>query len=354
MSRYIFSILIFSLCSFSFATQAETISAEIIGNSIKWNNANKIGNQVVQVVWQSSSSYNLQKIKEWSPLLVQPSNLSIQFRPTNSSNNYAVTVPVSLTGLQFQSNDEFEISKNSTLSNAYPLCQRVESSNGYVSLADETGKECGGQFSFISKERYMPFHFFRSGFKFNSDELSKSFKDAPAGNYQGSITVPIRYLVKYGATHSFRTFSHTVHFSVRYKPSFLSSVSIIGNGVFDLDYDTNKNSVRGSTDFSVNVEGYLRSGLLMTFESDGVKEDFALKHDSSTSRIPYNLECNMCLNPYVVTDGKLNIHGPSKVNAISSNNIHFKLNFHFNDVSYGSVNEGKYTDSVIIRFEPEL
>lgn len=359
MRKYLSKTILCILAIAPTITQAATISADIVGNTIRWNNANLTNGQVSQMIWQSSSKHNLQKVKEWSPVLSRSSQDTIEFRATNADNNHTISVPVTHTGIELKGNSQFSQSPSSTLVGTYGVCTHSTGSNGYALLIDDAESLCGANFGFLADDKYRPFDFYRSGFRFadagdaGSNSLIESFKGAPAGVYHGSINIPISYLVKFGDTHSYRTFNDTVNFVVRYKPSFLSSVDIIGDGKFILDYDTNEHSVRGTTKFNVNVTGYLSSGLLMSFKSTGADDkDFSL--ENGTSRIPYDLVCNMCEKPDVITDGMLNTPSePSKIPFVGKR-LNFNLKFFFDDVHYGEIEEGTFKDSVVVMFQPDL
>lgn len=360
MRKYLFKfVLCLLVLTPTIAIRAATISAEIVGDTIKWNNANLTNGQVSQLIWQSSSRHNLQKVKEWSPLLSKASQDTIEFRPTNADNSHTINVPITLTGIELKGSSKFIQTPSSSLVGTYGNCTYSTGTNGYAALIDDNLGLCGANFGFVAEDRFRPFDFYRSGFKFSdkgdvgSDSLIESFKGAPAGVYHGSINIPINYLVKFGDIQSYRTFNDTVNFVIRYKPSFLSSVDITGDGQFILDYDTNEHSVKGVTKFNVNVTGYLSTGLLMSFKSTGADErDFSLENGSSS--IPYNLVCNMCEKQDVITDGMLNSTSePSKIPFVGKR-LNFNLKFFFEDIHYGEIEEGTFKDSVIVLFQPDL
>lgn len=335
-----------------------SITATITGDTIKWNDANFFDGQLAQVVWQSASKHNLQPVKEWRPALTRSLDKKLIFHSLDSNNPGSVEVSFQHTGIEFKGNYFTSPDFSSNLGQSYTPCAKQYSNGdgGYTSLVDESNDKCVSSYAYSATERARPFDFYRSMFKIDNDELINSFKGVGAGTYYSNITFPITYLARFGVAQSYRTFTENVTFIVKYKPSYISSIDIKGDGVFNLDYDTQNHSVSGNSNFKIDVTGFFNSGLLLSFKSDGINDDFYLTRRTRDegSDIPYNLGCDKCETTTIIKDGKLTKLEPIRISSPQSKRIDFELNFYFENLLYGSIEEGRYVDSIIVMFEPDL
>ncbi|OCH48156.1 hypothetical protein [Aliivibrio fischeri] len=344
MNKFQFKLL-FILFIFPINLYAgSSLTANVIGSDVRWMNANVIGDDIVEQIWRSSSSFPLLPIYEWRPAFNKSPINKVTF---NSSLGFKVETEIEHSGVQFRSASPFTVNVEPS---GFSSCDFENTLDGYFALSSKN--PCAATYSLKSSRKYKAYDFFRSAFKLNN--LINDFKsvNAPSGVYYANITIPISYMVKYGSASSYQTNTETVNFIINYTPSFLSSVNIIGDGVLELDYNTSEHSVKGNTKFNVSVNGHVEPGLKMTFTSSGVEKDFKLENKKSSNSIPYGLICNLCEKPQVIYKG----HALDDYSIIPfvGNNLNFNLKFYFDDVYVGRVDEGDYSDAISIRFEVDL
>ncbi|HIF9084882.1 TPA: hypothetical protein ACX6NQ_001726 [Photobacterium damselae] len=350
MNQYQFNKILLVIISFFIyptVVYSETITADLVGDQIRWHNASYSNNDVVQSVWQLGNKLNLLPVTYWVPALSRySSSKEITFKSA-SLPGIDINVAFEHVGIEYKTAAPFNISENGKGS-----CSSDEVSKGYVSLREYGKSECQSNSFFSSSKKYKPFDFYRSIFKFTNLESAFSSKKVPSGTYYASVSIPIKYLVKYGATESFEVRSRTITFIINYTASFLDDVLIRGDGVMALDYDTDAHTVKGKTKFRVSVRGHLENGLKMSFISSNEGRDFSLEHKVSKKRIPYSLLCDKCEDNQVILDGKM-----LKDFAIipsTFDDLDFNLKFYFNKMFFNKVDKGEYLDEVTIRFEPNL
>ncbi|HIF9373435.1 TPA: hypothetical protein ACX6RV_001288 [Photobacterium damselae] len=349
MNQYQFNkILIVLICFFINPTivHSETITADITGDQIRWSNAYYSNNDVIQSVWQLGSELNLLPVKQWQPALGRSSIKDVIFKSI-SFPGIDVNVGFEHVGIEYKTAAPFSISKNGKGN-----CTIDDVSKGYVSLREYTSSECQSDSSFHSSQKYKPFDFYRSVFKFTNLESAFNNNKVPSGIYYASINIPIKYFVKFGTTESFEVRNRTITFIINYTASFLDDVQVRGDGIMALDYDTNAHSVKGKTKFRVSVRGHLENGLKMSFLSSDVEKDFSLEHEVTKNRIPYSLLCDRCEENQVILDGKM--RKDFAIIPSSFDNLDFNLDFYFNKMYFNKVDKGEYFDEVTIRFEPNL
>ncbi|MFH0257970.1 hypothetical protein ACGRL8_13315 [Vibrio rumoiensis] len=346
MKKFLFKYCyyLFFLLFFSFGASAVTLNADIVGDQIKWKNANVIDGNIVQMIWESSANANVHPVYEWRPAFNKSSQNSIVFE---SSIGASVETEFEHTGVEFRYGGQFSsIDANAN----YNHCNYESSPAGYYALVGSTS--CVAEKSLSSQNKYKPFEFYRSSIQLNS--LVQDFKEAnvPSGLYYTNVQLPLSYMVSYSGVESYQTSMISVTIVINYTPSFLDSVTIDGDGVFKLDYDTTQHTVSGSTKFNVNVKGHIEPGLKMTFESLGNPDEFNLNHTDSDDSIPYNLRCEQCERPQVIYNGN-RIDEYSNIPYVGDN-MNFYLDFNFKNLEAGEVEEGEYKDAVKVLFEIDL
>ncbi|HIF9203962.1 TPA: hypothetical protein ACX6QK_001264 [Photobacterium damselae] len=340
-------ILIFSLLNVPFCF-ASSITGTLTGDVIKWNNAYQDGSDVIQTTWQLGNKLNLLPVRVWTPAISRYSSSDyIVFRAPSMPKMAGVPVEFSHVGVEFKTSSPFKLES----SGASSLCNKDDVSTGFASLREYSSLSCMSNFSFKnSTNKYRPFDFYRSVFKFG--DIAAAFKGKASGTYYATVNIPIKYMVKFGTTDSFEIRNDTVTFIINYTASFLDDVLIKGDGIMALDYDTENHTVKGKTKYKVSIRGHLANGLKMSFKSSDIEKDFSLEHSVSKKRIPYSLICNRCDETQVILDGRM-----LKDNAVISSpfdNLDFNLDFYFNNMYFNKVDKGEYRDRVTITFEPNI
>ncbi|AQS38026.1 hypothetical protein Sps_02878 [Shewanella psychrophila] len=349
MRELLFSVVLFISCSAN--AYASIIHGKVTGNMIQWTNATTNGNEIQQSVWQSSNSFNLLPVLRWSPAFYQNSLRSLTF---TSELGARVETDFKNTGIEFRTANSYNTSNGGIDAglNTGPQCQTGEDSGGDFLL--KSASSCGVNFTLVQQQKLRPFDFYRTFFELPDLLADFTLANVPAGRYLASFSQPVAYFLIYEhqQVESYQIYYDQVQVIIDYKPSFISSVNLIGDGQFDLEYDTEEHSVKGQTKYAVNVSGYINPGIKMSFLSSGNEGDFSLEHTEASSKIPYKLICEKCNDRLVISNGTMS-EEYAEIGLVG-NNLNFILNFSFNDVYAGEVDEGDYSDAVTIIFELDL
>ncbi len=176
----------------------------------------------------------------------------------------------------------------------------------------------------------------------------------PKGRYIATFDQPIAYYLIYEnqQVESYEIYQDQVQIVIDYQPSFLESVDILGDGKFDVRYDTDNHTASGSTRYKVQVDGYITPGIKMSFKSSGQEDDFSLVEEESKSKIPYDLVCEKCQQKQVIKDGVMD-EDFAKID-FEGHRLDFNLDFSFDNLHYGDVDEGDYSDAVTVIFEVDI
>lgn len=345
MRQLLFSLVLFIFCTVN--ANASTVYAKVTGDMIQWTNAIVNGSEVQQSVWQRSDSFNMQPIQRWSPAFYQSPLTSLIF---TSQLGAKVETAFKHTGIEFRTTNAYDIVTGGIGTGA--RCNVGEESGGNLLLKSDSS--CGVDFTLDQQQKLRPFDFYRTLFEL--PDLLADFTQArlPAGRYVASFSQPVAYFLIYENQNveSYQVYHDQIQVVIDYQPSFLSSVSLVGDGKFKLEYDTEEHSVKGQTKYYVNVNGYINPGIKMSFLSSGQEDDFSLEHTETGTKIPYSLICEKCNDNSIINNGLMKDEFANI--GFVGNNLNFVLDFSFNDIYAGDVDEGDYSDAVTIIFELDL
>ncbi|PQJ71376.1 hypothetical protein BTO01_08865 [Vibrio jasicida] len=344
MNKYLYSLSLIAIASLNteLAYASNNITAKVVGSEVTWMNANVVGGEVVQQIWQPSSSFNLLPVHSWNPSFQKSPTSTLTF---SSTTGVQVTAAFQHTGIQFSTASPFISVENKSNS-----CGYESSAGGQFILRDDS--TCRASYDLNATRKYKPFDFYRSSYKL--DNLVDAFKaaNAPTGIYYAAVSLPVTYYMKYGTATTYQTYNDTTVFTIDYKPSFISAVDVTGDGIFSLSYDTGNHSVAGTTTYEVSISGHIEPGIKMQFFSSGTADKFELEHTTSSDVIPYSLACSRCVNSNIVEAGELK-QTTSKIPFVGKT-LDFDLVFSFEELYFGDVDEGDYRDAVTVRFELDL
>lgn len=344
MKKYLSKLAMLFLALPSWQVLSITINADVVGDQITWRNASVVDGNIIQSIWDSSAGINVHPVYEWRPAFKNSNQTSIKLA---SSLGGAVETSFEYTGIEFRYGGDFKL--NDSGSN-YATCYYESSPSGYYSLMG--GDLCVASQSLKSTSKYKPFEFYRNSIRLDSIVSDFKRSNVPAGLYYATVQLPVLYMVKYNGVDSYQSAMAPLSIIVNYTPSYLDAVSITGDGVFVLDYDTARHSVSGKTKFSVDVTGHIEPGLKMTFDSLGDADEFNLEHNGSGDKIPYSMKCDDCEKTLIIQDG-MRMQENAKIPYVGEH-MKFDLDFYFNDISAGEVSEGDYKDAVKVLFEIDL
>lgn len=331
----------FSLC------HATVINVRIVGEDVQWLDSSVRGTEIVPQKWESASSFQILPVKNWTPYFQQVKIPGDEVSFVGDSSGSSVQVPMKHSGVQFASGGKFEPERDYS----GHVCGYEYLAGNQITLRSEDS--CKSSYSFISEKPYKAYNFYRHVFDF--DDIAGAFKRAGvgAGIYRASVSVPVGYFWRFpGGADSYQVNNDIVNIIVNYKPSFLNSVNIVGDGEFNLVYDTKEHTVKGNTEFLVSVDGHMDPGLKISLESSGDSKNFFLEDMGNLNFIPYNLVCNKCVDPDVIINGRM--RNEYAYIPYVGENLWFKLKFFFEPIFVGKIDEGKYADAVTLRFEVDI
>jgi len=339
------------LCLFSLNAHAFTMSGELVGGKLTWSNSRKIGDEIVPDYWLKPP--RLPATKKWVPgTYVSPTKLQLQL--TNGTDT--VSVPLDLTGVRYHPMKGYD---KAPYSDIYPTC--VKSDLGQFALV--TTGATGGNFcianSSINYEQPgPPFNQMQPSFVLKDELVAAALKGKSKGIYSGTVSAVTSYgFFAQGSetVKTYRNVAFTFSVQIKYSPSVINRINVLGNGHIVPKYDTTAHTVSGVSGFKVSALGYFENGLKFELINKAV-DDYHLKPvTTGSTSIPYSITCQGCTTGSqlvekgnVVSDGKAEIHAPG------SSLIPFTLGVSYDNISVKDVEESSYADHFTIMFEVSL
>lgn len=347
MNRLFYNLTVACFLLTSSFVQASTIHAKITGDVVEWSGATLHGGEIQPLQWQPSEKFNMLPIARWSPGFYQNSQKEITF---TSMTGAKLSTPFKHTGIDFRTSNKFV--QTSEVIGTAQRCQEQSIAGGDIRL--RSNSSCGADFILDQGGKFRPFDFYRPSFELPS--LLSDFMQSklPAGKYIATFNEPVAYYLIYeeNQIESYQIYQDQVQIVIDYQPSFLESVQLLGDGKFDVSYDTDNHTAEGKARYRVHVNGYITPGIKMSFKSSGLEDDFSLVDQKSNSKIPYDLVCEACVDKQVIKDGVMD-KDFAKI-GFEGQNLGFDLDFSFNNLHYGDVDEGDYSDAVTVIFEIDI
>lgn len=333
------NIILLSCICLPFFTQAAAMRGTITGNKVDWIGAMKVsgGNFYTPTGWDII--HNLEATQRWTPAThatATPGQLNL------SGSSGSVSAAIKVVGLEYN------------MGNLKPNQSGNAGSCGVLSMSDSTvallGESCRSNLDFTYTSRANPFYFTRPIVEVNETELLSEFEGMEMGKYIGSVSLVARYeyYTSSGAL-TYRNVPYTFEVELDYQPSYLTSVTVLGNGVIEPVYNTQERTVSGSTSFNVNASGYFNNGIKLRF----INRDYAL---DGPTKIPYSIQCQgACSASDIVQEGVL-LQESIIVSEGQSNmrNIDFLLDVGYENIHKDQVETGSYNDTITIVFEENL
>ncbi|HGS4463342.1 TPA: hypothetical protein ACMDOB_003213 [Vibrio metschnikovii] len=333
------NIILLSCIFLPFFTQAAAMRGTITGNKVDWIGTMKlsVGNLYAPTGWDII--HNLEATQHWRPAThaaATPGQLNL------SGPSGSVSTDIKVVGLEYNMGN---LKPNQT-GNA-GSCEVLSMSDSTVALL---GESCRSNLEFTYTSKANPFYFIRPIVQVNESELLSNFKGMDMGKYIGSISLIARYeyYTSSGAL-TYRNVPYAFEVELDYQPSYLTSVTVLGNGVIEPVYNTQEHTVSGSTRFNVNASGYFNNGIELRF----INRDYIL---AGPSKIPYSIQCQgACSATSIVKEGVL-LHESVVVSEGQRNmrNIDFLLDVGYENVHKDQVETGIYNDTITIVFEENL
>ncbi|ABU70623.1 hypothetical protein [Vibrio campbellii] len=347
MNRLLSSLVVLSSLLTCFGAHASTIYAKITGDRVEWSNAALNGSEIQPLQWQPSDKFNMLPIKKWSPAFYQNTQKSLTF---HSKAGAELKTSFKHTGIDFRTSIK-PVQMPGVIGNSQRCDKQLVYGNDIRLRSKST---CGADFILDQLVKHTPFDFYRPSFELPSLVSDFMQSKLPAGRYIASFSQSIAYYLIYenNQVESYQIYQDQVELIIDYQPSFLESVQVLGDGKFNVEYDTDNNTAKGDTSYRVHVKGYITPGIKMSFESSGQKDDFSLVDHKSNSKIPYDLTCDVCVAKQVIQEGVMD-KDFARID-FEGQNLEFNLDFSFNNLHYGDVDEGDFSDAVTVIFEIDI
>ncbi|PKG40495.1 hypothetical protein [Psychromonas sp. Urea-02u-13] len=338
------------LCLLSLNAHAFTINGKLTGEKLDWFNASSDGQYLTPNYWFKPG--NLPKTTAWVPgTFTSMTDLYIEL----SSGNEHVSVPLTLSGVNYQTNPIWE---SSWYSDIYPSCNETKLS----SIA--TVKRTAGHGYCIADSRLnyqqpeTPFTALQPIIKLDKAVLIAQLKGKSKGVYSGTVSAIASYGFFVDASQTVKTYRNipiTFSVQIEYNPSVIKRINVLGTGHIVPKYDTKAHTVSGQTGFKVSALGYFENGL--TFRLINKKtNDYTLKPvNSGSTSIPYSITCKGCSSgSQLVSKGKLVDDGKAEITSPDSTLIPFTLGVNYDNISVKDVEESSYADHFTVMFEVTL
>lgn len=330
----------------SMQASAFTLNGKIQGGVLRWDNAMPSITGIDQTLTSWEPVFGLQHTKSWRPgAFISNGGISVPVSGPSS----LITLPIYLVGVEYNTG-----SANPTISEGIGngisnVCGEttVTSGNSFLLRRREY---CVAPFSLDMPDSGQPFYFIRPIFIGRSENIVSKFSGKEEGIFTGSLPVIIYYeYLSANGTTTYRALPQILQIQIEHKPSFLTSVDVLGNGIMPPIYDQLTHKVSATTTFAIQANGYFGNGLTMSFQ----QRSYELV---GPTNIPYSIVCDgACSQTNIVTAGVLN-HNSVVVSTSDSNKttINFNLNVSYDNIDITEVETGTYSDNFIVMFEVNL
>lgn len=328
---------------------AFTVNADYVGEQLKWKNATVSG---VGDWWTST---------DWTPVSGMPPTTTwipgnFATKPPStmqlSGPGGTASLPIVMNGIEFNWSSASPTAANA-VSTGVPVCSHdsVGANSGYEANSD--GTPCVSKNQIQNGTAVTPFYFIRPIFNIDTVDLKQALEGKESGTYSGTIPLSIRYYyMTSGGALSYFILSQSFTFIINYQPAILTDVLIIGDQNITPQYNTDNNTVSGSTSFNVIATGMFPNGITLTF----VNRDYNMTDMNSDKYIPYSITCNACVDNQIVLNGiyqlastETSVPSPGDINLIN-----FNLDVSYNDISKDTITTGTYSDTFTIIFKETL
>ncbi|MFA0507350.1 hypothetical protein AB4510_22500, partial [Vibrio sp. 10N.222.54.B12] len=220
---------------------------------------------------------------------------------------------------------------------------------------------CVSRMGYTATSRIEPFKFYRPAFALPN--ISNDVFAAPVGSgtFTASINLsPTYFFTSQTGTMTYTRVPETLIITIDYQAAILESLTVLGDGNIEPQYDTATKRISGTTRYDVSLLGTLPTGVIMTFSP--TSGDYELTNiDNSLEKIPYTITCAIgCESPdkVIVQDGVLNtVSFPDSevitVNGEGSNKVDVAYDVSF-DVDGNALSSGNYQGSFNVVYEVNL
>ncbi|WP_299141285.1 hypothetical protein [uncultured Vibrio sp.] len=358
--------IVLLLTALSSSHAAEVYGTITANNPVVWNNATP--NSYYGSGAISPSAWTLaqeQPTAEWYPATMDNQSVNtISF--VNHATSESFTTNLELLGVEYNlgSSASYFTSKDYGSNVGMGVANECAITNITGSSA-KVGQEstlCVSRMGYVATSRIEPFKFYRPAFSL--PDISNDVFAAPvsSGTYTASITLsPTYFFTSQTGTMTYTRVPETLIITIDYQAAILESLTVLGDGNIEPQYDTSTKRISGTTRYDVSLSGTLPTGVIMTFSATS-GDDYDLTNiDNPLDKIPYTITCAIgCASPdkVIVDSGVFNTGSfpESKVitvNAEGSNKVDVAYDVSF-DVDGNALSSGNYQGSFNVVYEVNL
>ena len=343
--RYLLLLVLLSL-----NTHAFTINGKLVGEKLEWYNASNDGEFITPNYWFKAP--RLPETEKWIPgTFTSPTDLSIEL----SSGSEHVAVPLTLSGVNYQPNAGWE---NDFYSDIYPICDET------ILSREISVKRLSGS-GFCIADNFIRYTFpvepiisVQPIIKLDKSVLIAGLKGKPKGVYSGTVSAVISYGFFAEGSETVKTYRNipiTFSVQIKYQPSVIKRINVLGTGHIVPNYNTATKTVSGMTGFKISALGYFENGLIFSLINKE-PDDYTLKPvGGGSTTIPYSIVCKGCSSgSELVSKGKVVQDGKAEITSPGSTLIPFTLGVGYDNISEKDVEEKTYDDNFTIMFEVML
>lgn len=337
------------LLSISSGTHSATLNGILKGDTLHWLNAVDQGDYIALSNWQPLSG--VRATSEWVPgtFMSQPPK-TITLR----SGLESVEIPFEVVGIEYglgQGADKF--TQRGNVPTSMNRCSVSEQNNTFARVI---GSRCVANESYKTEGelRYTPFQFVRPLLEVDEQALSDTFLESGVGSGQYSGTVMVSPAYGYKSQTGTWTYRQApavpMTLRISYEAARLESIQVTGNSEIIPQYNTEMQTVSGSTTFLVTAKGAFPQGINLTFESKA----YEMETDATDKTLPYSITCLACDDQVVVNSGNLVVSEGETTVVDDYNLVQFELKVHYDDITADQIETGRYSDEFTVYFEEAL
>lgn len=340
--KYIITAL---LCLPMSLAYAMTLNGSIANGRLTWDNLMLSHGENTLSTWAPISG--LAQTTKWRPGFMASPQIKPDITLSNGGNS--VTFALSFTGIEYNtgSNSIADL----TPSPPTVPCDNSMAMGNVIHLVGAFN--CSYDQLINNGASKTPFFFLRPLFSIDSSDIVTKFMGKPEGLYTGVMPMSTRYFY-YTASGAltYRDIRQSFSVQIRFKPAYISSVSLIGSGILVPTYDKVAKTVSATTTFDVNATGYFDKGIKMMLLPDS----YRLTHPTSNKNIPYSIKCTgaACSASSLVAAGTLNTANSILSAGTDKSRVDFKLEISYDNIAAANIESGRYTDSFLVLFETDF
>ncbi|WP_146490935.1 hypothetical protein [Vibrio sp. T20] len=353
-----------------FISPGSSFAAEIYGtitanNPVVWNNAatnSYFGSGAI-----SPSAWTIaqeQTTAEWYPASIDNQSVNI-VSFVNHSTGDSFTTNLELLGIEFNlgSSANYFTQKDYGSNVGAGVANECVSSttSGATAKLIQESTLCVSRTGYVAASRVEPFKFYRPVFSMPDISTDISSASLSSGTYTASINLsPTYFFTSQTGTMTYTRIPETLLITIDYQAAILESLTVLGNGIIEPQYDTAVKRISGSTQYDVILVGTLPNGVMMTFSP--TSGDYELTNtENSLEKIPYTISCTVgctSADKVIVQDGILNTASfPDSevitVNGEGSNQVNVTYDISF-DIDGNAISSGNYQGSFNVVYEVNL